>query len=88
MGVRLGGDDSHSGDRKEVHLAATPRRSTRRASATTCRNSASAISTRTIHFPALADADKIQANLADGILSIRVPKAEAANPKRLTVKAS
>lgn len=43
---------------------------------------------RTIQFPSLVDADKIQASLADGILTIHVPKAEAAKPKRITVKAS
>jgi HSP20 family protein len=43
---------------------------------------------RTIQFPTLVDADKIQASLADGILTMRVPKAEAAKPKRITVKAS
>jgi HSP20 family protein len=43
---------------------------------------------RTIQFPTLVDADKIQASLADGILTIHVPKAEAAKPKRITVKAS
>jgi HSP20 family protein len=43
---------------------------------------------RTIQFPSLVDADKIQASLAHGILAIRVPKAEAAKPKRITVKAS
>jgi HSP20 family protein len=43
--------------------------------------------TRTIQVPSLVDADKIQASLADGILTIRVPKAEAAKPKRITVKA-
>jgi HSP20 family protein len=43
--------------------------------------------TRSVRFPALVDADKIQASLADGILTIRVPKAEAAKPKRITVKA-
>jgi HSP20 family protein len=43
---------------------------------------------RTIQFPTAVDAEKIQASLADGILTIRVPKAEAAKPKRITVKAS
>lgn len=42
--------------------------------------------TRTIQFPTSVDADKIQASLADGILTIRVPKAEAAKSKRITVK--
>ena len=43
---------------------------------------------RSIQFPTAVDADKIQASLADGILTIRVPKAEVAKPKRITVKAS
>ena len=42
---------------------------------------------RTIQFPSLVDAEKIQASLADGLLTIHVPKAEAAKPKRVTVKA-
>jgi HSP20 family protein len=43
---------------------------------------------RIIHFPTAVNAEKIQASLADGIMTIRVPKAEAAKPKRITVKAS
>jgi len=43
---------------------------------------------RTIQFPTPIDAEKIQASLADGLLTIHVPKAEAAKPKRITVKAS
>jgi len=43
---------------------------------------------RTIQFPTQIDSDKIQANLADGILTIRVPKSETARPKRITVNAS
>lgn len=43
---------------------------------------------RTIQFPTPVDAEKIQASLADGLLTIQVPKAEAAKPKRITVKAS
>ncbi len=43
---------------------------------------------RTIQFPTQIDADKIQANLAQGILTIQVPKAEAAKPKRITVQAA
>ena len=43
---------------------------------------------RAIQFPTAVDANKIQASLADGIMTIRVPKAEAAKPKRITVKAS
>jgi HSP20 family protein len=43
---------------------------------------------RTVQFPSQVDADKIQASLSNGILTIRVPKAEAAKPRRITVKAS
>jgi HSP20 family protein len=43
--------------------------------------------TRTIQFPTPVDAEKIQAGLADGVLTIQVPKAEAAKPKRIAVKA-
>jgi HSP20 family protein len=43
---------------------------------------------RTIQFPTPVDAEKIQASLADGILTIHVPKAEAAKPKRITIKAN
>lgn len=43
---------------------------------------------RSIQFPALVDAEKIQANLSNGILTIRVPKAEAARPRRISVKSS
>lgn len=43
---------------------------------------------RTIQFPTQIDADKIQANLAQGILTIQVPKAEAAKPKRIAVQAA
>jgi HSP20 family protein len=43
---------------------------------------------RTMQFPSQVDADKIQASLSNGILTIQVPKAEAAKPRRITVKAS
>jgi HSP20 family protein len=42
---------------------------------------------RTVQFPSQVDADKIQASLSNGILTIQVPKAEAAKPRRITVKA-
>lgn len=42
---------------------------------------------RTIRFPTQIDADKIQASLAHGILTISVPKAEAAKPKRIAIQA-
>ena len=43
---------------------------------------------RTIQFPTQIDANKIQASLANGILTIHVPKAEAAKPKRIAVQAA
>jgi HSP20 family protein len=42
---------------------------------------------RTIRFPTQVDAEKIQASLSNGILTIRVPKAESAKPKRINVQA-
>jgi HSP20 family protein len=43
---------------------------------------------RSIQFPTAVDDDKIQATLADGILTLRLPKSERAKPKRITIKAS
>jgi HSP20 family protein len=42
---------------------------------------------RTIRFPTPIDAEKIQASLANGILTVRVPKSEAAKPRRISVQA-
>ena len=41
---------------------------------------------RVIGMPGEIDADKVEAKLLDGILIVRVPKAEAAKPKQITVK--
>ncbi len=41
---------------------------------------------RTIRFPTVVDADNVAAELANGILTIRVPKAEAARPRRINVQ--
>ncbi len=41
---------------------------------------------RTIVLPDKVDAEKIEASLEAGILTIRLPKSEAAKPKRITVK--
>ncbi|GAB4433893.1 MAG: Hsp20/alpha crystallin family protein [Chloroflexi bacterium OHK40] len=43
--------------------------------------------TRSVCFPSPVHADKVQARLADGILTIRAPKVEAARPRRIAVKA-
>ena len=41
---------------------------------------------RTITFPAEIDADKVQAALHDGVLSIVLPKAPSAKPRKIEVK--
>ena len=41
---------------------------------------------RTITFPAEIDADKVQAALHDGVLSITLPKAPSAKPRKIEVK--
>lgn len=42
---------------------------------------------RTVRFPTPIDAERIQASLSNGILTIRVPKSEAAKPRRISVQA-
>jgi HSP20 family protein len=37
--------------------------------------------------PGEVDADKIEANLADGVLTIRAPKVESAKPRRIQIRA-
>jgi HSP20 family protein len=44
--------------------------------------------TRVITLPIDIDADKVQASLANGVLTVTLPKAEEAKPKRITVKTS
>jgi len=41
---------------------------------------------RTIVLPDRVDADRVEANLADGVLTIRLPKSEAARPKQINVQ--
>ncbi|MBN1471290.1 MAG: Hsp20/alpha crystallin family protein [Syntrophaceae bacterium] len=41
---------------------------------------------RIISLPGEVDADRIEADLKNGMLTIRIPKAEAAKPKQITVK--
>ena len=40
---------------------------------------------RTLRMPAAIQADKIEANINDGVLELRLPKAEYAKPKRIQV---
>jgi HSP20 family protein len=41
---------------------------------------------RTLRLPVDVDAGKVQASLKDGILTIAMPKAEAAKPRKIEVK--
>jgi HSP20 family protein len=43
---------------------------------------------RTVRFPGAVGAENIQAELADGVLTIRVPKAEEARARRINVRTS
>ena len=41
--------------------------------------------TRTLRLPSSIDADKVEAKIADGILTLTLPKAESARPKRISI---
>jgi len=41
---------------------------------------------RTIVLPDRVDADKVEASLAGGILTVRLPKSEAAKPRKIAVE--
>jgi HSP20 family protein len=43
---------------------------------------------RSLTLPAQVDAEKISASFANGVLTLEVPKAEAAKPRRIEVKAT
>jgi HSP20 family protein len=43
--------------------------------------------TRVITLPLEVDADKVDASMHSGVLTIRLPKAETARPRQITVKA-
>jgi HSP20 family protein len=40
---------------------------------------------RTLHLPAAVDADKAEAKITDGVLTLSLPKAESARPKTVKV---
>jgi HSP20 family protein len=40
---------------------------------------------RVLRMPAEIDADKVEARIADGVLTLRLPKAESARPKKIKV---
>lgn len=43
--------------------------------------------TRTLRLPAPIDADHIEADITNGVLTLRLPKAESARPKQIKIQA-
>jgi len=43
--------------------------------------------TRTLRLPAPIDAEHVEADISDGVLTLRLPKAESARPKQIRIKA-
>jgi HSP20 family protein len=41
--------------------------------------------TRTLRLPAPIDAENVDANITDGVLTLRLPKAESARPKQIKI---
>jgi HSP20 family protein len=41
--------------------------------------------TRALTLPCAVDAQRVEADLAEGVLTLRLPKAEAAKPRKITV---
>ncbi len=41
--------------------------------------------TRTLRLPAPIDADHVEADITDGVLTLRLPKAESARPKQIQI---
>ena len=42
--------------------------------------------TRTLRLPASIEADSVEAKIADGVLTLKLPKAESARPKQIKIK--
>ena len=42
--------------------------------------------TRTLRLPAPIEADSVEAKITDGVLTLTLPKAESAKPKRISIK--
>jgi HSP20 family protein len=42
--------------------------------------------TRTLRLPAPIDAEHVEADVIDGVLTLRLPKAESARPKQIKIK--
>lgn len=43
---------------------------------------------RTLRLPAPIDADHVDANITDGVLTLRLPKSESARPKQIRINAN
>jgi len=43
---------------------------------------------RTLRLPAAIDAEQVEANITDGILTLRLPKAESARPKQIKIRSN
>ena len=43
--------------------------------------------TRTLRLPTPIDADHVEADVTNGVLTLRLPKAESARPKQIKIKA-
>ena len=41
--------------------------------------------TRTLHLPSVIEANNVEAKIADGVLTLTLPKAESARPKRINI---
>ena len=65
-----------SGEIKERERKGIIRRRTRRTGAFEYR----------VSLPGRTDADKVEANVRDGVLTVRIPKSEQARPQRVEVK--
>ena len=44
--------------------------------------------TRTLRLPAAIDAGQVEADITDGVLTLRLPKAESARPKQIKIKSN
>jgi len=41
--------------------------------------------TRTLRLPSVIDADQVEAKITDGVLTLTLPKAESARPKKISI---
>ena len=44
--------------------------------------------TRTLRLPAAIDAEQVEANITDGVLTLKLPKAESTRPKQIRIKSN